>query len=231
MKTLLIFDLDGTLLDTLADLRASVNFALKKFGFSERSMEQVRKSVGHGLKYLAATSLPDGTPEETVEAVLAELRSYYREHYHDKTRPYPGILPLLQKCKQAGYSMALVSNKPHPMVAQLHSLFFAHDISYYAGEKPGVARKPAPDAVFQAMAHFSAECHNAVYIGDSEVDVLTAKNAGLPCLCVTWGFRTEQELKTSCKEPLCLCPNPEALWAQICALQTHGDGLTDITHS
>lgn len=213
MKKLLIFDLDGTLLDTLADLRSSVNYALKKFGFPERNMEQVRKSVGNGLKYLMATSLPDGCPDETVDKALEVLRSFYREHYHDQTRPYPGIMPLLQQLKAEGYPMAVVSNKPHPMVAQLHSLFFADYISYYAGEKPGLARKPAPDAVLQAMTHFQAT--DAVYIGDSEVDVLTAKNAGLPCLCVTWGFRTQQELMSSCAEELCLCQTPEALLAQI----------------
>lgn len=138
MKKLLIFDLDGTLLDTLADLRSSVNYALKKFGFPERNMEQVRKSVGNGLKYLMATSLPDGCPDETVDKALKVLRSFYREHYHDQTRPYPGIMPLLQQLKAEEYPMAVVSNKPHPMVAQLTACFLQITFPTMPEKSPGL---------------------------------------------------------------------------------------------
>ncbi len=213
MKKLLIFDLDGTLLDTLEDLRSSVNFALKKFGFSPRTLEEIRKSVGNGFKILVNTSLPRDCTEEVAEAVLAEARAHYQEHYHDRTKPYDGILELLRKLKSEGYPLALVSNKPDPMVKCLHELFFADLISYAAGEIPGVPRKPAPNGVWKAIEAFGYDRSQGIYIGDSEVDVLTAKNSALPCLAVTWGFRTEAELQAAGAEVL--CANTEELYESI----------------
>ncbi len=213
MKKLLIFDLDGTLLDTLADLRFSVNFALKKFGFPLRSTEEIRNSVGNGFKVLVSTSLPRDCSEEICGAVLAEARAYYKEHYHDQTKPYEGILELLHILNAEGYPLALVSNKPDPMVKCLHELFFSDLISYAAGEISGVPRKPAPDGVWRAIDFFGYDRSKAVYIGDSEVDVLTAKNAGLPCFTVTWGFRTKEELLAADAE--IMCDSPEELYNAI----------------
>lgn len=189
-----IFDLDGTLLNTLADLRESTNYALKKFEFPERSMEEIRNFVGNGLRMLIRRAVPNFADEETVDQVLAEMKAHYREHYHDGTVPYDGILPFLRKMKNCGFRMAIVSNKADPMVQLLRTLYFDDLISVAVGELEGVARKPAPDLVEIAMHRLGCTAENAVYIGDSEVDIETAKNAGLPCLSVGWGFRDEEIL-------------------------------------
>lgn len=189
-----IFDLDGTLLNTLADLRESTNYALKKFGFPERSMEEIRNFVGNGLRMLIRRAVPNFADEETVDWVLAEMKAHYREHYHDGTVPYDGILPFLRKMKNCGFRMAIVSNKADPMVQLLRTLYFDDLISVAVGELEGVARKPAPDLVKIAMHRLGCTAENAVYIGDSEVDIETAKNAGLPCMSVGWGFRDEEIL-------------------------------------
>lgn len=190
----LIFDLDGTLLNTLYDLKNAVNYSLKKFGFQQRTLEEVRKAVGNGLGMLIKRSLPEGTSEETVETVLAEMKGYYALHCHDETVPYEGILELLRTLKAEGYSLAIVSNKADAMVQTLNRVFFDDIFDFALGESQNYARKPAPDMVFAAM---DALGKNAVYIGDSEVDLLTAKNAGLPCLAVSWGFRSEADLRSA----------------------------------
>ena len=190
----LIFDLDGTLLNTLSDLRDSTNFALKKFDFPSRSTEEIRNFVGNGLRMLIRRAVPNETDEETVDRVLAEMKAHYREHYHDGTVPYDGILPFLTEMKKRGFHMAIVSNKADPMVQLLRTLYFDDLISVAVGELEGIARKPAPDMVEIAMQRLGCTAENAVYIGDSEVDIETAKNAGLPCLSVGWGFRDEEIL-------------------------------------
>ena len=189
-----IFDLDGTLLNTLADLRESTNYALKKFEFPERSMEEIRNFVGNGLRMLIRRAVTNFADEETVDRVLAEMKAHYREHYHDGTVPYDGILPFLRKMKNCGFRMAIVSNKADPMVQLLRTLYFDDLISVAVGELEGVAHKPAPDLVKIAMHRLGCTAENAVYIGDSEVDIETAKNAGLPCMSVGWGFRDEEIL-------------------------------------
>ena len=189
-----IFDLDGTLLNTLADLRESTNYALKKFDFPVRSTEEIRNFVGNGLRMLIRRAVPNFADEETVDRVLAEMKAHYREHYHDGTVPYDGILPFLRKMKNCGFRMAIVSNKADPMVQLLRTLYFDDLISVAVGELEGIARKPAPDMVEIAMQRLGCTAENAVYIGDSEVDIETAKNAGLPCLSVGWGFRDEEIL-------------------------------------
>lgn len=190
----LIFDLDGTLLDTLADLHSSVNYALDRFGFPQRSMEEVRTFVGNGLRSLVRKAVPPATSEQTVSEVLAALKEYYIDHTYDKTRPYDGIVPMLDELKRRGFPMAIVSNKADPMVEILRNVYFSEQIPVAVGESAEVARKPAPDMVFAAMKKLGCAAEDAVYIGDSEVDVLTAKNAGLPCFSVGWGFRTPPEL-------------------------------------
>lgn len=190
----LIFDLDGTLLNTLYDLKNAVNYSLEKFGFQRRTLEEVRKAVGNGLKMLVKRSLPNDASEETVETVLTEMKRYYALHCHDETVPYEGILDLLRTLKAEGHALAIVSNKADAMVQTLKQVFFDGLIDFALGESQYYARKPAPDMVFAAM---DALGKNAVYIGDSEVDLLTAKNAGLPCLAVSWGFRSEADLRSA----------------------------------
>lgn len=191
----MIFDLDGTLLNTLADLRSSTNYALKKFGFPERSTEEIRNFVGNGLRMLIRRAVPQQTREETVDEVLTAMKAHYREHYHDATVPYDGILPFLCRMKKCGFRMAIVSNKADPMVQLLRTLYFDDLIPVAVGELDGVARKPAPDMVYIAMERLGCTAEGTVYIGDSEVDIETARNAGLPCLSVDWGFREETILR------------------------------------
>lgn len=195
MKKTLIFDLDGTLLDTLKDLQNSVNFALISYNFPMKSLEEVRNSVGNGLKMLIRSCLPVKTDEATVDAVLTKMKEYYRQHCHDATKPYPGIPELLGRLYAENYRMAIVSNKAAPMARELHRVFFPQTIAVSVGETESMKRKPAPDMVFEALQQLGAEITDAIYIGDSEVDIQTAENAGLPCLCVGWGFRSEDALQ------------------------------------
>lgn len=220
MHNTLIFDLDGTLLNTLEDLNRSVNFALKKFGFVETSLKKTRKSVGNGIKKLVSLSLPEGTDEETTEKVRAEMMQHYQKHCHDLTMPYPGILPLLNKLKTEGFRLAIVSNKADPMVRELRQVFFDDLISVAVGESAEIRRKPAPDMVFEALRQLGASVEDAVYIGDSEVDLKTAENAGLPCLSVSWGFRSEAQLMDHGAKTI--CANPERLYDFI-----HNSEVTD----
>lgn len=186
----LIFDLDGTLLDTLQDLNAAANYALKKFGFSERSTDETRKFVGNGLKSLILLSLPQEALGQ-VDAVLAEMKAYYADHCCEATKPYPGIPELLKKLKADGHRIAIVSNKADSMVQTLREKFFADTVDFALGETPSLRRKPFPDMVQAAMQALGTD---AVYIGDSEVDIQTAQNANLPALIVGWGFREEAAL-------------------------------------
>ena len=188
----LIFDLDGTLLDTIGDLHQSTNYALEKFGFPLRTREEVNSFVGNGLRRLIRLAVPEDTTEETVTDVLAEMKSHYAEHYADLTVPYAGIVELLKKCKEQGIPMAIVSNKADPYVKNLNKIFFGDLIPVAMGESDEIPRKPTPDMVHKAMEALGVT--EAYYVGDSEVDVQTAKNAGLPCLAVTWGFRTRDQL-------------------------------------
>lgn len=192
-----IFDLDGTLLDTIGDLHRATNYALRKFDFPERTLTEINSFVGNGLGILIRRAVPAEASEETVQAVLKEMKAYYADHYHDLTLPYPGIIDLLKSCKDNGISMAIVSNKADPFVKNLCNLFFKDLICVALGESPEQPRKPAPNMVFSALEQLGISPEEAYYVGDSEVDILTAKNAGLPCLAVTWGFRTEDFLVDS----------------------------------
>lgn len=184
MKTGIIFDLDGTLLDTLQDLKDAVNYALRTHGFPERSLEQVRDFVGNGARRLIVLSLPEGTQEAVAQQVLATFQDYYKANAQKKTCPYKGI-PEALKALSSRYPLAVVSNKPDAAVKILCKQYF--DGLYAAGETEGCPRKPAPDMLKRAMETIGVD--TCVYVGDSEVDVQTAKNAGVPCLTVLWGFR------------------------------------------
>lgn len=207
----LIFDLDGTLLYTLEDLKDCANYALKKFGYPERTLDEVRNFVGNGLKMLVTRALPEGSTDTLISEVLAVLKDYYIRHYHDKTVAYEGVLPMLATLKQEGYPMAIVSNKADPMVQLLRALYFRDLIPVAVGERESIARKPAPDMVHAAMEALGTQ--DACYIGDSEVDVQTARNSGLPCLAVSWGFRSVEVLREAGAETI--CGTPEELLSAI----------------
>lgn len=196
-KTSLIFDLDGTLLDTIGDLTDSTNYALEKFGFPQRTTEEVRSFVGNGLKMLIFRALPAGTDDATIEAVLLQMKMHYTENYHNKTVPYSGIPELLTRLHEDGYPMAIVSNKADSVVSLLRTLYFDGLIPVAVGETEQISRKPAPDMVWEGLRRLGTQRDSAVYIGDSEVDIRTADNAGLPCLSVSWGFRTAQQLQAA----------------------------------
>ena len=197
MKTAILFDLDGTLLDTLGDLHASTNAVLASFGYPERTIDEVRRFVGNGARVLIEQAVPAGEGHR-VEEVLAAFQTYYAAHCDILTRPYPGIPELLTRLG-AQYPLAVVSNKPDRAVKELASIYFP--TLYARGESTDCPRKPAPDMVFAAMKALGAD--RCVYVGDSEVDVLTAKNAGVPCVAVTWGFRDVDTLRTAGAEYFC----------------------------
>lgn len=195
-----IFDLDGTLLDTLCDLRNSVNFALREHGMAERSLAEIRRFVGNGVRNLCKRAAEEGTDEEKVDEILATFRAHYKDHSNDETRPYEGIIDLLTSLKERGISTAIVSNKVDSAVQTLKAEYFSGLIDVAVGELDGVKRKPCPDTVFLAMEKLGCKC--PVYVGDSEVDVETAKNASLDGIFVTWGFRDEAELRAAGAEIL-----------------------------
>ena len=190
-----VFDLDGTLLDTLADLSNSVNYSLRKHGLQERSISEIRMFLGNGIRYLMKRSVGDAVDEAHFEEVFQTFRSHYVQHCLDTTKPYPGIMPLLTQLKAHGVKMAIVSNKLHPAVQELSERFFKGYITSAVGESATVRRKPNPDAVIRALEEMQSGREEAIYMGDSEVDLQTAANAQLPCALVTWGFRDEAFLR------------------------------------
>lgn len=184
-----IFDLDGTLLDTLDDLADSVNYALTLHGLPERSREEVRHFVGNGVGRLLHLAVPEGTGAELEAQCLADFRAHYLTNMQHKTAPYPGVLKMLDALGAGGIPCAVVSNKFDGAVKGLCRTYFGDKIPVAIGESQGVARKPAPDTVRRALAELGAEAAGAVYVGDSDVDIETARNSGVPCLSVSWGFR------------------------------------------
>ena len=187
MKTGILFDLDGTLLDTLEDLADAVNYTMDHHGYPRRTLEEVRRFVGNGAMRLIALSVPEGADGEEA---FQTFKPYYDAHCQVKTRPYPGIREALAEL--AGeYPLAIVSNKPDSAVKSLCADYFPG--IYALGELPPCPRKPAPDMVYKAMEAIGVD--RCIYVGDSEVDVLTAKNAGMPCLSVLWGFRDRRDME------------------------------------
>ena len=190
----IIFDLDGTLLDTLTDLAEGTNYALRVNGFPERTIDEIRRFVGNGARKLIERAVPDGQIEAALEKVRQDFDIYYKVHCKDHTGPYPGIMEMLQELVQQGYSLGVVSNKPDFAVQELIPEYFPGIFASVSGERQGVAKKPAPDLIWEAMKNLQADSSNAVYVGDSEVDLQTAANAGLPCITVLWGFREKDFL-------------------------------------
>ena len=193
-----IFDLDGTLLDTLEDLCDSTNFALARFGYPERTLSEVRSFVGNGIGKLIERALPCGVATSEYDAVLAEFKAHYATNCNNKTKAYDGIYNLLDSLKSSGIKLAVVSNKVDSAVKELCSRYFREYFEVAVGEKTGIRRKPAPDSVFAAMETFGAKKGSTVYIGDSEVDVETAKNAEIDLIAVSWGFRDREVLAALC---------------------------------
>lgn len=191
----IIFDLDGTLLNTLDDLCDSVNYALDKFGFPVRSIEEVRTFVGNGVKKLMERSVPLNTSNDTIDQCLTIFKEHYSNNMRIKTKPYEGIYETLNSLKEKGYKLAIVSNKYDKAVKELCKDYYSDFIQVAIGESNGVNKKPAPDSIYAAIEELNASPENAIYVGDSEVDVQTAHNTGIPCIGVTWGFRKREVLK------------------------------------
>jgi HAD hydrolase, family IA, variant 1 len=189
-----IFDLDGTLLSTLNDLAASTNYALRWAGMPERSVEEIRMFVGNGVKLLMERAIPDGINNPKFEETYAKFREHYMEHNLDTTRPYDGIPELLRELKGRGKKLAIVSNKFYAATQELAKHFFPDTIEIAIGERDNIRKKPAPDTVLEALKQLNASKAGAVYIGDSDVDIMTAKNCELPCISVLWGFRDKEFL-------------------------------------
>ncbi len=195
MYKLAVFDMDGTILDTLEDLKDSTNFALKKCGYPTRSYDEVRRFVGNGIRKLIERAVPEGLTVEQIDRVHEVFTEHYKVHCADKTKAYDGIKPLLEKLRASGVKTAVVSNKADYGVQELCKEYFDGLFDYAVGEREGIRRKPAPDAVNEALRALGIDKSEAVYIGDSDVDFETAKNAELPCISVLWGFRDEEFLR------------------------------------
>lgn len=192
-----VFDLDGTLLNTLNNITAAVNHTLTAYGMPSRTPAEVRGFVGNGVVSLIARAVPVGTDADTTARVLADFRVYYADHTLDLTAPYDGILPMLDCLKEHGVAMAIVSNKPDVSVERLCEKFFANHITVALGDSPDRPRKPAPDGTLAALAQLGVSAEEAVFVGDGDADVLTARNAGMPCVGVTWGFRDADDLRAA----------------------------------
>ena len=190
-----IFDLDGTLLDTLEDLMLSVNHALSGRTKVRRSLEEVRGFVGNGVRRLMELSLPGGEDNPLFEEAMAAFRVHYAAHCRDHTRPYAGIMDMLEALKGRGLRLGIVSNKPDAQVKDMNGEYFGGVFGSAMGERQGMRRKPAPDGLLAAMEELGASREGTLYVGDSEVDIATAKNAGVDCLSVTWGFRDRDILE------------------------------------
>ena len=188
-----LWDMDGTVLDTLEDLWAAVNVSLRRFSLPEASLEAVRAGLGNGAAHLISCV----APEEKRDEVLAFYKPWYDAHCNLKTRPYPGILPLMGALRAGGVRQAIISNKPDPAVQELAKSYFPGLLDSAVGESETVRRKPNPDAVLAAVKQMGLNVADCVYIGDTEVDLVTAKNAGMACIAVSWGFRSREQLIAS----------------------------------
>lgn len=192
---LAVFDMDGTILDTLEDLKDAVNYALEKNGFPTHDLDAVRRFVGNGMWKLIERAVPEGTDEQMQIKVHDEFMEYYHVHCADHTRPYPGILELLKALKDKGCKIAVVSNKADEAVHELCVQYFPGLFDCEIGSRDGIANKPAPDSVFEVLKNLQVSKEDSVYIGDSDVDLATAQNADMDHIIVTWGFREKSFLK------------------------------------
>lgn len=192
-----IFDLDGTLLDTLTDLATSCNYALQQYGMPRRTIDEVCMFVGNGVKKLMERAIPNGLDNPQFEDVYQCFRQHYLEHGLDHTAPYAGVMPMLAELKRRKKNIAVVSNKFYKATQELCQHFFGEYVEVAIGEREGINKKPAPDTVLEALAQLGVTNAGAVYIGDSDVDIATAKNCHMPCISVLWGFRDKEFLLRS----------------------------------
>ena len=187
-------DLDGTVIDSLQDIVDAVNYTMGHFGLRQFSRDELRPKLGWGVSTLMKLALP-GTSEARREELLAFYKPYYAVHAGDHSRPFEGILPMLRAMRDAGLVLAILSNKPDAAVQPLAEKYFADVVALSVGERPEITRKPAPDMLIKAAKDLNVDINRCLYVGDSEVDIDTAKNTGIDCACVTWGFRTREELE------------------------------------
>jgi phosphoglycolate phosphatase len=206
-----VFDLDGTLLNTLNDLAASTNYALRWAGMPEHTVDEVRRFVGNGVKKLMERAIPGGLDNPRFDETYATFRQHYLVHSLDTTEPYPGMMETLKALHEQGKHLAVVSNKFYAATQELCQHFFADYVHVAIGERENIRKKPAPDTVMEALRQLGADRATAVYIGDSDVDIDTAKNCGMPCISVLWGFRDRQFLLEH--GATCLIEKPEDLLA------------------
>lgn len=204
-----IFDLDGTLLDTLGDLAASTNYALRTHGMPEHSIDDIRRFVGNGVRKLMERAVPQGEQNPLFDQALTTFRVHYTKHSIDTTKPYPGIIQLLTTLKEEGKMVAVVSNKFDAATKALCNHYFHSLVDVAIGESERVRKKPAPDTVEEALRVLGVTKEKAVYVGDSDVDILTASNSGIPCISVTWGFRDRDFLIAN--GAVCLVEKPEEI--------------------
>lgn len=194
---LAVFDMDGTILYTLDDICNGVNEALVRHGLPRRDIDSIRRNIGHGIRHEIESSVPKGTDESVIDAVFHDFHAWYEVHCNDNTRPYDGIVELLQSLKEEGIRCAVVSNKADYAVKALSDIHFRGLMEASVGEMEGIARKPAPDEVDEVLRLTGVDRKKAVYIGDSEVDIETARNAGMDCIAVSWGYRDRWMLEAS----------------------------------
>ncbi|NLC18127.1 MAG: HAD family hydrolase [Clostridiales bacterium] len=191
----IIFDLDGTLLNTLDDLCDSLNEILLQEGYMTRTLDEVRRFIGNGVRRLVELSLPDESSDDEISRITSLFQQQYKNNFENKTRPYDGIMELLSDLKKLNYKSAIVSNKFDSATKALAQHFFDGLIAVAIGETAQIRRKPAPDSVLEAVAELGSDIAKAVLVGDSETDIETAKNAGIPCIGVSWGFRGRRLLE------------------------------------
>lgn len=203
---LIIFDMDGTILDTLDDLKDSLNYALRKSSLPERSKEEVRTFVGNGIRKLIERGVPENSSIDIIDEVYRNFSEHYKNNCCNKTKPYKGIIELLKKLKELGYKTAVVSNKADYAVKDLCTQFFDDLFCCSVGEREGIRRKPAPDSVFEVMSKLGTDKNKSLYIGDSDVDINTAKNAGIDAIAVEWGFRDRKFLAEHGAETIIASP-------------------------
>lgn len=184
-----IFDMDGTLLYTLEDLTDSTNYALKQFGFPERTIDEVRNFVGNGVGLLIERAIPDGRNNPNFEECLKVFKEHYSKNMYNKTKPYDGVIEMLKKLKSEGYKIAIVSNKFDSAVKDLCKRYFRGLIDAAVGQRDNIAKKPAPDSVNEVISELNSDKSECIYVGDSDVDIQTAENAELGCISVVWGYK------------------------------------------
>lgn len=195
MINTIVFDLDGTLLNTLEDLKDSVNFALERQGYPLRDLNEIRSFVGNGIRLLMERAVPENIPAETFEICFKDFCDYYKIHMEDKTAPYDGINDMLTNIKKAGFKTAIVTNKADFAAQDLCKRMFGENIDFVVGSSDDRPNKPAPDGVFYALEKLDSKIENTVFVGDADTDILTAKNANLPSIGVLWGFRDREVIE------------------------------------